>query len=226
MLKIRNRMGIPESKNSGMDTLELCLDKDHYQSYPKDISYRYNSRGFRDHEWPEDLSDVIWCVGDSFTVGIGQPFEETWPYLLGERLGKTCLNIGEDRCANDTMALRIQEICKLHSPKLVVVMWSYLSRRRVNNKNVHHDKKHFGNKADIENFTKNYTYVNNLPTTIIHSTIPGAFMGDQGTEYIMEKIMGINQSKQVEQLDWARDHHHFDSQSSAKIVDWIIGEIK
>ena len=129
MLKIRNRMGIPESKNSGMDTLEECHDKDHYLSYTKDISYRYNSRGFRDHEWPEDLSDVVWCVGDSFTVGVGQPFEETWPQLLGKKLGKTCLNIGEDGCANDTMALRIQEICKLHSPKLVVVMWSYFARR-------------------------------------------------------------------------------------------------
>ena len=81
-------MGIPESKNSGMDTLEECQDKDHYLSYTKDISYRYNSRGFRDHEWPEDLSDVVWCVGDSFTVGIGQPFEETWPQLLGKKLGK------------------------------------------------------------------------------------------------------------------------------------------
>ena len=60
MLKIRNRMGIPESKNSGMDTLEECHDKDHYLSYTKDISYRYNSKGFRDHEWPEDLSDVVW----------------------------------------------------------------------------------------------------------------------------------------------------------------------
>jgi hypothetical protein len=93
VLKIKNRIGIPESKNSGMDTLEKCLDKDHYLSYTKDISYRYNSRGFRDHEWPEDLSDVIWCVGDSFTVGIGQPFEETWPNILQKQIGMRCLNL-------------------------------------------------------------------------------------------------------------------------------------
>ena len=226
MLTIPNRMGIPESKNSGIDTLEECLDKDHFLSYTKDISYKYNSRGFRDSEWPEDLSNVVWCVGDSFTVGLGQPFEETWPQVLESKLGKRCINVGEDGCSNDTMSLRIQEICKSYTPKLIVVMWSYLARRRVNGVNVNHDKNDFGNKEDLKNFIKNCTYVNNLPTTIIHSTIPGAFMGDQGTEYIMEKITGINQLKQVEQLDWARDHQHFDSQSSAKIVDWIIGEIK
>jgi len=77
MLRVENKIGIPESKATGMDTLELCLNKEYFKSYTKQISYRYNSKGFRDDEWPEDLSDVIWCVGDSFTVGIGQPFEET-----------------------------------------------------------------------------------------------------------------------------------------------------
>ena len=138
-----------------MDTLEKCLDKDHYLSYTKDISYRYNSRGFRDHEWPEDLSDVIWCVGDSFTVGIGQPFEETWPKLLQKKLGERCLNLGEDGCSNDTIALRIKEIFKLHNPRLIVVMWSYLARRRIDGENVFHDKNDFGDDKDLVNFSKN-----------------------------------------------------------------------
>jgi hypothetical protein len=218
MLKILNRMGIPESKNSGMDTLEECFDKDHYQSYTKDVSYRYNSRGFRDNEWPEDLSDAIWCVGDSFTVGIGQPFEETWPHLLGKRLGKKCLNIGEDGCANDTIALRIQEICKLHSPKFVVVMWSYLARRRINNKNVHHDKKHFGNKEDMENFSKNFKIVNELPTNIINLLIPFAF----DKEIMMKAYPNLVFTKQ---LDYSRDHHHFDVKTSSAVCQLIIKKI-
>ena len=220
MLKIRNHMGVPESKTLSKDTLEECGDKDHFLSYTKDISYRYNSRGFRDHEWPEDLSDVVWCVGDSFTVGIGQPFEETWPQMLEKKIGKRCINLGEDGCSNDTMSLRIQEICKLHSPKLIVVMWSYFARRRVNGVNVNHDKNDFGNKEDLKNFIKNFTYVNNLPTTIIHTMIPKAFMGDW-TEYVMKKATDINQIKHVEQLDWARDHHHFDIKTSSIFIDWV-----
>ena len=229
MLKIQDRIGIPESDTSGTDTLLRCRNKKHFLSFPKKISYKYNSKGFRDDEWPEDLSDVIWCVGDSFTVGIGQPFEETWPSLLQKKLGKRCLNIGQDGCSNDTMALRIKEIYKLHSPKLIVVMWSYLQRRRVNNENVHHDKKHFGNNEDLDNFKENYTYVNKLPTTIIHSMIPTAFTGEEiksVTEYVIKNTVGSDQIKHVEQLDWARDHRHFGIQSSAKIVDRIIGEIK
>ena len=219
MLKIRNRMSISESKNSGMDTLEKCRDKDHYLSYTKDISYRYNSRGFRDHEWPEDLSDVVWCVGDSFTVGIGQPFEETWPQLLGKKLGKTCLNIGEDRCANDTMALRIQEICKLHSPKLVVVMWSYFARRRVNGENVHHDRNHFGVDKDMANFSKNFKIVNELPTNIINLIIPLAF---EDTEMLNENHPEL---RILKQLDYSRDHHHFDVKTGVGVCQLIIKKI-
>jgi len=219
MLKIRNRMGIPESKNSGMDTLEECQDKDHYLSYTKDISYRYNSRGFRDHEWPEDLSDVVWCVGDSFTVGIGQPFEETWPQLLGKKLGKTCLNIGEDGCANDTMALRIQEICKLHSPKLVVVMWSYFARRRMNGENVHHDRNHFGVDKDMANFSKNFKIVNELPTKIINLLIPFAF---DDVKSVKEKYKNTIFTRNI---DYARDHHHFDFKTSRGVSQLILKKI-
>ena len=86
MLKIVSRIDL-YSNTTGMDSPELCLDKEHYSNYKKKVEYQYNSRGFRDHEWPEDLSDVIWCVGDSFTEGLGQPFGETWPCLLQEKTG-------------------------------------------------------------------------------------------------------------------------------------------
>ena len=211
---------ITQHSGTGTDTLERCLDKDHYLSYTKDISYRYNSRGFRDHEWPEDLSDVVWCVGDSFTVGVGQPFEETWPQLLQQKLGRRCINISEDGCSNDTISLRVNEIVNTNKPKLIVIMWSYFTRRRVDGVDVSHDKNDFGDKQDLQNFMNNYTYVNNLPTTIIHSMIPKAFMGNF-TEYVMKKTTDVKQIKCVEQLDWARDHHHFDIKTSSTFVDWV-----
>ena len=51
--------------------------------------------------------------GDSFTAGIGQPQEETWPQLLQKKIGKRCLNLGEDGCSNDTIYLRIKKIVEL-----------------------------------------------------------------------------------------------------------------
>ena len=226
MLKIQNRIGIPESKKLGLDTLEECFDKDHYLSYTKNISYRYNSRGFRDHEWPEDLPDVVWCVGDSFTVGIGQPFEETWPQVLEKKIGKRCINLGEDRCSNDTMSLRIQEICKSYTPKLIVVMWSHLQRRRVNDENVHHNKNDFSNSRDLKNFIKNYKLCANVQTDIIHSIIPDVF-----TEKNLKNIQYILQHEEIEdiisfpQLDYARDHNHFDIKTSELVTDLMIEKI-
>jgi hypothetical protein len=226
MLKIRYCMGIPESKDSGLDTLEECLDKDHYLSYTKDISYRYNSRGFRDHEWPEDLSNVVWCVGDSFTVGTGQPFEESWPQVLEKKIGKRCINLGEDGCANDTLALRIQEICKLYKPKLIVVMWSYLHRRRIDGENVQFDKKDFGADRDLKNFIKNYKLCANVQTDIIHSIIPDVF-----TEKNLKNIQYILQHEEIEdiisfpQLDYARDYHHFDIKTSELVTNLMIEKI-
>lgn len=224
MLKITDRIGLLITKTSGMDSLELCLDKKHFKNYPKKITYQYNSRGFRDAEWPEDLSDVIWCVGDSFTVGIGQPAEEAWPQLLEKKTGKRCLNLGEDGCSNDSIALRIQEIYKLYDPKLIVAMWSFLHRRRVNGKNVQYDIKDFNNEADLTNFLSNFDKTNKLPIKILHTTIPNIFWNEQML-YIANKKTN---SKLIlyKQLDRARDYHHFDIKTSEYICDLIIQKIK
>ena len=218
MLKIENRIRIPESKTSGMDCLEDCANKKHYLSYTKDITYRYNSRGFRDIEWPEDLSDVIWCVGDSFTVGIGQPIGETWPQLLQEKTGKRCLNLGEDGCSNDTMALRIREIVQSHDPKTIVVMWSHLSRRRVNNINVQYDANDFGDAEDLDNFIRNYEMVNALPTALINLVIP---RGLDNVDMIPSLKQRYPDLLFVKQLDYARDGNHFDIKTSIGVCDWV-----
>ena len=70
----------------GMDCVEQCLNKKHWLEYPHEVSYRYNSKGFRDSEWPADLKSAIWCVGDSFTLGLGQPYEHIWPVILSKQL--------------------------------------------------------------------------------------------------------------------------------------------
>ena len=240
ILKIKNRIGLEKLRHntvtSGLDNPKECMDKDHFQNYPKKISYKYNANGFRDHAWPEDLSDVIWCVGDSFTVGIGQPFEETWPQILEKKILKRCLNIGEDACSNDTIALRALEIYKIYKPKLIIIMWSYFHRRRVNNQNVYSDKTNFGSKQDIENFAKNFLIVDNLPIKKIHLTVPNALpdsnkCSKKEFDYILSKFdfldqTQINKINIFKQLDYARDYHHFDIKTSELVTDLIIEKIK
>ena len=109
MLVNKNKINLKELE-SGLDSLEHCLNKAHFLDYKKPITYEYNSRGFRDQEWPNDLSDVVWCIGDSFTSGIGQPFEETWPKVLENKIKKRCINLGLDGCSNDHIAHMAKEI--------------------------------------------------------------------------------------------------------------------
>jgi hypothetical protein len=154
-------------------------------------------------------------------VGIGQPYEEIWPQLLENKTGKRCINIGEDGCSNDTMALRAQEICKLYRPQLVVVMWSYFQRRRINDKNVHFDNDDFGAKQDVTNFVKNFKIVDNLPINVVHLVVPDAFIGGEKSNCLFEKF----DIRNFPRLDRARDHHHFDIKTSELVCDLIMEKI-
>jgi hypothetical protein len=215
------------SDYSGMDSLEWCFNRQHFLNYSKKITYEYNSKGFRDKEWPEDLSEVIWCVGDSFTVGLGQPYEETWPQILEKKIGKRCLNLGEDGCSNDTIFLRVNEIAKSYQPKLIVVMWSYIHRRRIDNVDVHFVKKDFGLKNDIKNFLKNLNDLRKCPVKIIHTIIPGALPENKKKifNYILKNNNYLKSLIKFQQLDYARDYHHFDISTSLHLCDLILHKI-
>ena len=117
---------------SGSDTLELCKNKRHFKAYPYQVEYRYNSRGFRDVEWPvniDEFKNAIWCLGDSFTVGIGSPVEHTWPYVLQEHTRTRTINVSMDGASNNWISRKALQIIKDVEPKHLVIHWSYISRR-------------------------------------------------------------------------------------------------
>jgi hypothetical protein len=124
---------------SGIDSLENCTDKKHFKSYSHPIEYQYNSRGFRDQEWPgtkQELRDAIWCVGDSFTVGIGSPLEHTWPYLLQQQTEYRVINISMDGASNNWISRRAVDIIKNINPTIMIVQWSYVERREQPNRHL------------------------------------------------------------------------------------------
>jgi len=120
---------------SGIDSPEKCLDQTHFETYPYPVLYQYNGRGYRDQEWPnsiEELKTAIWCVGDSFTVGLGSPVEHTWPYLLQQQTQTRTINISLDGASNDWIARKAQTIINTIGPEFLVVHWSYISRTEKN----------------------------------------------------------------------------------------------
>ena len=116
-------------EESGIDTLEKCHDKQRFLQYPDKIEYRYNSRGFRDAEWPNNLQSAIWCIGDSFTAGIGTTYEHTWPQKLSTITGRRIVNVSMDGASNNWIAQRVLEISQHINPENIVIMWSYVERR-------------------------------------------------------------------------------------------------
>ena len=119
------------SEYSGLDTLERCLDQHHFASYPHSVLYRYNSRGFRDGEWPDQFDRVIWCVGDSFTHGLGVPQLHAWPAVLQRRTGRRCINVSMDGASNNWIARTALAILEEFPTADVVLHWSFLHRREL-----------------------------------------------------------------------------------------------
>ena len=136
---------------SGIDSYDYCMDKQHFLQYPYRIIYQFNSRGFRDSEWPShmhDLQKAIWCVGDSFTVGIGQPFDHIWPQVLQRAIPSRVINVSMDGASNDWIFRKALQILHDVNPDVVICMWSYTNRRESPNEELDdEDRRQFSSHA-------------------------------------------------------------------------------
>jgi hypothetical protein len=161
---------------SGIDSLEFCLDKKHFKSYPHDITYCYNSRGFRDAEWPdgiEELQSAIWCVGDSFTVGIGSPLEHTWPWILQKATQRRTINVSLDGASNQWIARQARNILAVFPMAQIIIQWSFLHRRESIAKTQLHHASDLSLFDDIDLWQR---CLESLPE-VVHSVIPNAAPG-------------------------------------------------
>jgi hypothetical protein len=167
---------------SGIDSIERCADKTHFKNYPYPVEYVYNSRGFRDAEWSEsvdELRNAIWCVGDSFTVGLGSPLEHTWPYLLQQQTGRRCINVSLDGASNDWIARKTQRLIEEINPTDIVIMWSYTNRREKNDNSLSDEDRRTQGSVfcnGLENAVNFKSCLGSLShSNITHTAIPNAY---------------------------------------------------
>jgi len=229
------------SSSDGIDTKDLCLDKSHFINYKKHVYYFYNNRGFRDDEWPNDITQIYnnaWCVGDSFTVGLGQPQEETWPYLLKDSIPELIFNVSLNGASNDWISRKTNYIIQHAKPKYVFIQWSYLHRREHpettrcdEDRRLHYILKDVidtnKDQRDFDNFVKNLNSVTH-DAIIVHSFVPG-FADHAQLE--LQIYSELEQRKllyfpAVDPLDKARDGHHYDVLTAKKYVDLYLDKIK
>jgi hypothetical protein len=251
---IHNELRLPyleneESDFSGMDCIEECDDKDHFRNYKKKITYQYNSRGFRDYEWPNNLQDAIWCIGDSFTVGMGQPVEERWPVLLQKHTGIKTINISMDGASNDWITRKALYVLENIDPHYVVIQWSYIPRRELSDPCLPDNERRLDFlsndlkmldtteylKQNIDHFKKCFNQLKKYK--VIHTFVPKfeCFYKDVSNKRKMrEAIFWINSRLPKndssiifnhDQLDIARDGHHYDIKTASKYVINIVNAL-
>ena len=100
------------------------------------MTYEINSAGFRTKEFDTFKEIDLLLLGCSHTLGYGQPFKDTWGYLLADDL-----NIDHDKVCNlsifgasPDMVITVASafLCSnLPRPKLVAVMWPDSERQDV-----------------------------------------------------------------------------------------------
>jgi hypothetical protein len=97
------------------------------------VTYKFNQEGFRSDEFSDEEGIVF--LGCSHTLGMGIPYECTWPYIVSKTLGKKCHNLAIGGGSND-LAFRMayNYIPKL-KPKLVIFLVTYNMRLELLGKN-------------------------------------------------------------------------------------------
>lgn len=169
---------------SGIDCLFHCRDKTHFKHYPWPVAYEYNSRGFRDREWPqtiEEMRDCVWCVGDSFTLGIGCPIDHTWPRVVEQQTGVKTINMSMDGASNDWISRRAQQVQAIIKPRAMVVLWSYWHRRETDDRSQFDENRRCmapyaeSWQDDFLNFRQNFFQVNTGRCRIYNLLIPDAY---------------------------------------------------
>ena len=172
---------------SGIDSLAKCSDKQHFRNFTQhhDVNYVYNSRGFRDDEWPttiKELKKCIWCFGDSFTVGLGSALSNTWVNILQQQSGIRCINISMDGASNKWISRKIQDVIRTIAPTNIVVQWSYFHRDEMSNANLSDEDRKMHCSANeetvIEEFLRFKSHVASLPPCVVHTFIPRASVVD------------------------------------------------
>lgn len=137
-------------------------------TYP--IHYSFNSRGFRDAEWPcvAHLPRSIWCIGDSATMGIQTVFEHTWPHRLEQRTQIRTIKIAAPMISNDWIFRRAQNILTEIQPDIMILHWSFLTRRELSIESAREQKwqEHYRRIRDFSWPDCSWNEISNLPDYI------------------------------------------------------------
>ena len=126
----RGRYFLSDRKKTLKDLLSRPKATLHHWLQSYDISYNFNSRGYRDIEWPQqNLDQYFWCLGDSLTLGLGAAIHDTWPRLLQTKIGVRCINVSMAGASNQWIYRKAINLLSYVRPSKIFILWTWLHRR-------------------------------------------------------------------------------------------------
>lgn len=237
---------------NGLDSEDECICKSYFKHYPYKVNYKYNSRGFRDEEWPENIDELknsIWCFGDSFTAGFGCPYEYIWTKKLEKYTKIRTINVSMDGASNEWISRKVLSVIKEIDPKFIVIHWSYFDRRESSNKELtDEDRRIFLLTEDDyrknkhkehlqENLKNTLKCIKNVETSNYSGKIIHSIIYDETSNYpfgtrrsIHNLVKSVCKSENyidlIEKIDLARDGHHYGVRTSDRFAKKISTYIK
>ena len=103
-------------------------DTKNFETFKKDIKYRFNNQGFRaDHDIDENRGVAVdqpinAFIGCSNTMGIGVNLEETWCHHVNQRIGGVMINLGQAGGAAETCYRIVRHWLPIIRPKRLYML--------------------------------------------------------------------------------------------------------
>ena len=204
-----------------------------WDKYPvQDFDYQFNSWGFRGPEYEEYIGKpVILCMGDSNTVNVGEPIENSWASQLGKMLKLPCINLGMDGAGNDAIRICYDRAVELFDVQETFVMYSYFHRRFIDKQFAHYmiegKVKYLAGKSrflqppkysDLQNFE--HFLKNRIPNAHENFIPPWCY-----NEKELDFISSFTDFKYPEggREEWgSRDFHHINNELNKMIADYYV----
>jgi hypothetical protein len=105
-------------KNMSIAKQKEIIDRNQWTEH--NITYSFNSHGFRSDEFTED--DSVMFLGCSLTLGTGISKEDSWTHLVSQSLNLKNYNLGISGGSNDSAFRLANHYIPQLKPKIVVLM--------------------------------------------------------------------------------------------------------
>ena len=102
-----------------------------------EVTYRFNSLGFRGEEFDPDAPVKLFVSGCSNTFGVGVEFEESWPFLFKQKLAEqrgvpessvNLMNFAQGGASNDYVTRTLVEQSSRVRPDVILAGFTHMHR--------------------------------------------------------------------------------------------------